>query len=421
MKNKKVEAENILKSLVHEIRKSSYKITSYEELEINFKILREIIEKLENIDNSILVDTEFIVKKSIDYMLENSYVEESKNMLKDIIELESKLKHSNYIYNIVEHFSRKVANAKLLKDEYDSISRCIGRELLDFDIEERIENIQSIYFFEIYNSAVLDIMIKEYIIEGIFMIYTPRESDSSNKNYQEKYIIKRTVLYRILKFLIEKNDKKTFHNLIEKIYEYNWKWIDYLNYDEKNKAYEIIVVINIFLYYIAIGSDDCSQTYKQQVEGFIGYEIKTDNLSKTTNSKSNISSLVKRIGIKKMWGIYGRAKEQVYNNRWEYFLNDEVKIMIRNYMVDEFFLFYTICSKDRLEYKNILDTEFEITNYEMILSYFDDKGHLKSEIYEKLKKFLDIYNYRIDNLDDLVKMVYNITKDKYAEKLKGKK
>lgn len=378
---------------------------NYDELKENLAYVQTIMKGINEPDENLKEEVESIFLKSIDNIVKNNCIDRL-NYIIEIITF--KLEDKNLLYKGIDYLVDKGKYEKTL-EVYIQLDKDVLKILFQ-DLEKipNVSDIQIKYFKNIYNSLNVSGAERIRLVRNFLNLLIPNEFDYLIEKNTSQYIRKRNIIYQILKFLIEKNDKETFSLVIDLIY---YKNSTSLNLNEFNRVYEIVITINIFLYYIITDKVDCQEFYKEQAKEFLNYKQRS-----ITRYKLSIKEIL--VELKRdVWKRYKDIRKQMELGFWEYMPVGKAKFMTMGSIVDEFFLFYSIAIMESYDYRDEIQSNFSKEDCERILENFDNKGYLNDKKYEVLKQYYDMYSLDKSELDDKVDKVFKITNNIYAMNL----
>lgn len=416
------EKDNDLTEIIKNIRVSNKSLIasgSVGEVDKINKYLLDILEKITSKDSSrvisqIINSIEECIVTSIELLKDNNYIEECIIMTNQLLNQQVKKEYMNWI--VEEGLNKLIDKAKEngSHETFKKISEYLLYDIFSImDLKNINKSIISTtlyrYFYWIYNNDIINNFVKRQIVLGFVNQVVPSQFEIfDDDKYKEEYNIRKLVIYKISKMLIENNDKRLFGELVESIYKNN---AFSLNLDKPNKNYEIAITISIFLYYIIVKEEACEKQLKEIVKEFVYQKIENG-----TKYNRNIKEVVNQIGVY-IWDSYEVIKKEMPMEGWEYMPSGAAKCTIMDRVIDEYFLFYSIVSIDYYEYEEYINKKFNLNDCYRILSYYDDNGALKNTFINAFKEYLKIYSdgLEYDTLEVDIKVIFNITNKLYAK------
>lgn len=335
------------------------------------------------------IEESYIMSSSL--ILEYNHIDLYMDNLDKVIDINFiYMQRKKMIYELLDKLINKIS---------ENSTQDICNKILDYFLDNIIENIdenkiEPSYissclfdcFYTIYINNTLNLYDKENTIEKYIKRIIPICYSSI---VNQEYFTRKLAIYYIIKQLISNKDISTFNKMINQIYNKNALSF---NIDDDNQIYEIIITINIYIYYIVCVEDLYEDDYKNIVKGFLTSKVE-DGTKYTKSAKDLVEKQNKYI-----WNYYKVIKEEMPKSNWEYMPNGYCKTLVIEESIDEFFLFYTIVFIEAYKYSDIIEQNIDIKRIVGILEYFNNEGEFKCKINERFEKFKSMYAKNNENI-----------------------
>lgn len=203
---------------------------------------------------------------------------------------------------------------------------------------------------------------------------------SYKKEESDEYYIYREVIFHIARYTIKYNRAEDFGNLVSEIYINNRLG---LTKPFKEKHFKILSTIGVYLYYVSLKEKYYKDDYRNSIKEYIFYS-NSDN----TNDKPKIYYIIANSNGK-LWYFYSEIRNQLTKHNWEKIPINDTKSCIMNSVIDEFFVYYSLCYvKDFTMYEIGID-KLDSERIRILLEYFNSDGTLKEEYREDFKLFCE--------------------------------
>lgn len=352
---------------------------SIKEVESNLMLLFNLYDKRnDNINKSYmeicnLLDDKII--KIIDKLLE-------KNRLPYVQEILNKILSSKFKYEYKELLIDKITyklvdNSITFKEKEQFYENRIHKYFLEA-FEENKESLgkdlvgclEYRYFFNIVNNNYLQYHVKQELVDDFIDFITCfLYMDES----EEKYFIYKYSIFTISKELIRKNDIDNFGKLVSKLFINNRLGI---NTPAFNKVYEIVVTLDIFLYYASFKEEYYIESFRDNVKSMLTLKLHSE--TKDTYSLKDISQLSKA----NVWTYFSIIKREMPKCNWEYIPRNVCTEMILEKVIYEFFVFYSVLFIEFGDLNYFNAKLLDINNLNRIMEYFKEEGSLKEKYRE---------------------------------------
>lgn len=414
------EKPNRLSKLIENIELNNKQLISLNNisaLEMNITYLLEISNELNDMKMSnkeSLNELLFRIEKSIINTVKFST---EYNDIESVIKTINRIMNKNFKYNNKQQLINELLYTLINKTKtncseeiYHKINKYILIDIfdnIDLKVIEKLflSDCQSKCFYWIYKNDNLNGFLREEIINKFINLLVPSEFGDLDS---DEYFVRKHAIYYISKRLIINNEKEIFGELFKALYKSNSFSV---NLNKPNKIYEIIITINIFIYYISVKEDACEDEFKKNVESFLTF--KADN---QTKYNLNIRDFATRIGIY-IWDCYKDIKEEMLKSNWEYCPNGLAKQLIITNAIDEYFLFYSIVNIEYYDYNDYISKNFDVNICQTILGYFKRDETLKDDVMKNFSSFVKMYSINLneDELYNKMNILYNITSRLYSK------
>lgn len=211
---------------------------------------------------------------------------------------------------------------------------------------------------------------KYYCKEITTLVFVDKTSDL--------YTVKKEAIYKICKKLCNDDNPSHFGYLISELFIANRLGVINL-YSEKWP--EILATILVYLYYVSIREEYFDTDYRETIREY-AYLSNNDNIS----DKPKLIDMIKH-SHGELWNYYNEVYEQLTNRSWEKMRMNSVKKCIIDSVVNEFFIFYSICYAQVTYTKT---TNFKSLNHNklgLFLEYFNSDATLKEVYKNNFEKF----------------------------------
>lgn len=350
-----------------------------------FNIFR--LDKVKSIETKeLLSHTKKILLESVENLLEYNHINEVVKVNNFIISKDFYYLDKNIlIKEILQLIVQKYKNTSD-KNIYLALNKYMLKDILNnINVSNNEINV-AIYqiecFKEIYRDSIIERNYREDVIVD-FINFTVPVSYKQYNEFEENN--KKGLLLAIIKHSIDRNDSELYKIIINKIYEKNAFEI---NFKSKCIIYDIVIIINIYLYYILEREEDFEEDFKNSIKPYL-------NLKYTDGTKYNFSvnDIIKSIG-KNIWDYYSDVYDNMRYGRWECTPKGDAKALVITDILIDFYLFYTIVFIESYDYRCIINgIKQDRETYMKILSYFNSNGVIKNEIESLLIKFIELYGF----------------------------
>lgn len=413
---------NKLSNIIENIELNNKELIASNEvrnLEISIAYLIEMLFKLSNKEinkekyfNEILLRIEKSIINTMKFSKNAGDIEIVINTINKIMNVSFDYKNKQYLIEELLNILISKNRENCSEETYNKINKYILMDVFDnIDLKTIEKSFISVCqfrcFYWVYKNDTLSGFVREEITNKFINLLVPSEFENSDT---DEYFIRKLAIYYIAKKLIIHNDKEIFSVLLKCLYSKN---AFSLNQYRPNKVYEIIITINIFIYYVANKEDACEDEFKKRVKNFLYFKVNNE-----TKYNLNIKDFAARIGIY-IWDCYKIIKDQMPKSDWEYSPSGAAKQLIITETIDEYFIFYSIINIEYYDYEEYINKNFDINICQTILEYFKSDGTLKNDVIENFNDFVKTYrdNFKGDEEEQLynkMKVLFINTNRLYA-------
>lgn len=353
-----------------------------------------------------------LIESSIIYLLElmckNGHLSLALKQVDKIIDKEfDYVNKENLVIQIIKNLLSLMENLKTERDYRDLSAYILYRLIYELNIDKH--NIREVSYLQIdcISNVYRNTQLNEYLKENIFryqlsLVIPSRLHDSSNIN-----LIKKKTINHLVKMLILNLDEKYFEKFFSDFYRDNLLG---LHLTHCPYAFEIIIVINIFVYYVTMAEELYSRKFKNSVRKFTEIKAEKDNIS-----SDSVNSLMIKLGTV-VWEYYDNVIKEMDETGFEYIPNTQVKALILTNTIEKYYIFYSIAFLGEYNYQEIINRFFDIILSQKTLQYFNNEGHFKKNIESEFNSFLKFYKLKYDEkIVEKLRQFHFILSRKYAK------